>query len=150
MRILGHREVKKHSQGHTARKWQSWDSKPSFERATVLCSEAGIIIQHSHPRPMLSFPGAHDPPPPVIFLSGQCHLQLVFPPRDLVRGLREEREPPCGESGNLRTWAQFSMCVLHLTSPAFWHFVSWKYQHTSHLFYSIYLKFKKFKLFIAV
>ena len=57
MRILGHREVNEYFQGHTARKWQSWDSVPCFERATVLCNEASIDAQHFYPRPMLSFLG---------------------------------------------------------------------------------------------
>ena len=57
MRILGHREVNEYFQGHTARKWQSWDSVPCFERATILCNEASINAQHFYPRPMLSFLG---------------------------------------------------------------------------------------------
>lgn len=81
MRILGHREVKEHSKGHTAKKRQSWNSSLCFERATVLCSEAGVITQHSHPSPTLSFSGAHNSPPAVTLLSGQYHLQPVFPPR---------------------------------------------------------------------
>lgn len=97
MRILRHREVKEHSQGHTAKTWHSWDSSLCPGRAVFFRSEASGIKQHSHARPLPSLSGAQGPPPAVTVLT--------FP-----RGLGdtwEKGEPPCGERGNLSTRAFF-------------------------------------------
>lgn len=110
MRILRHREVKGHSQGHTARKWQSWDPRPCLGRATLFLGRCHYTV-FSPQAHALYFWSTH-PLPPVTFLSGQCHLQLVSP-EDLVRDLREGREPPGGEPGPSSPYVHSTLSALH-------------------------------------
>lgn len=92
-----------------------------------LCSEAGVITQHSHPSPTLSFSGAHNSPPAVTLLSGQYHLQPVFPPR-------LDQRLGGGESAALWQERESEVCAPPEQSCILV-FRSWKYQHTNHLFY---------------
>lgn len=128
---LRHREVKEHSQGHTARKWrtgiQVFALKGLHSSVVRPASLPSIFSRLGRGGQVGPCPGAHNPSLPGTFQNF---------PRGLGRLERGERATLWWEreSENL---APFSMCTFHWASPTFWYFRSWKCWHTSHWLYLI-------------
>lgn len=107
---LRHREVKEHSQGHTARKWRT-----GIQVFALKGLHSSVVRPASLPSIFSRLGGGGKS------VRAQEHTTLLFLGHSRIfpedwEDLREGREPPCGERGRAKTWPH-SPCV-HSTGPA--------------------------------